>query len=180
MMRLDKVELPDDILKVVLTGALDIAGASEIDAPFAADPAEVMACGEGVELVERQGLGTREQRERTLVHPSHQCVLAPADRAVAGGEFGDFGTDGKAHGATVAAARVRLHAACSRAVHTTTRSRPRALAAYRASSARRSKVCRSSPAGPRGATPTDILGESWTAPAVKSASATWARTRSPS
>lgn len=36
MMRFDKHELPDDILKVVLTGALDIAGASDIDAPFAA------------------------------------------------------------------------------------------------------------------------------------------------
>ncbi|WP_045835748.1 STAS domain-containing protein [Hyphomicrobium sp. 99] len=33
-MRLDQVGLPGDILRVKLTGALDIAGAGEIDVPF--------------------------------------------------------------------------------------------------------------------------------------------------
>ncbi|MBS0239319.1 MAG: STAS domain-containing protein [Proteobacteria bacterium] len=34
MMRLDQIELPGDVLKVKLTGPLDIAGAGEIDMPF--------------------------------------------------------------------------------------------------------------------------------------------------
>ena len=33
-MRLDETKLPGDILKVMLTGPLDIAGAGEIDMPF--------------------------------------------------------------------------------------------------------------------------------------------------
>ncbi len=33
-MRLEQIELPDDVLKVKLTGPLDIAGAGDIDMPF--------------------------------------------------------------------------------------------------------------------------------------------------
>jgi anti-anti-sigma regulatory factor len=33
-MRMEQVELPNDILKIKLQGSLDIAGAGEIDMPF--------------------------------------------------------------------------------------------------------------------------------------------------
>lgn len=74
-----------------------------------ADPAKVVARCLGVELVLGESFLAGQKAELALVHLDHQCVLAPADRAVAHGQLGEVRLDLEAHSTTVARSNVLLH-----------------------------------------------------------------------
>lgn len=75
----------------------------------AADLAEVVPRGLGVELVLGEGLFAGQEAKLTLVHFDHERVLAQADGTVAHGQFGKVCLDLEAHGTAVTRALVLLH-----------------------------------------------------------------------
>src|SRR6266568_3530621 len=74
----------------------------------AADLAEEVAGGLGVELVLSERLFARQQFKLALMHLDHKGILATADRAVARCEFREIGFDLKSDRAAVATAFVFL------------------------------------------------------------------------
>ena len=75
----------------------------------AADLAEEMAGGPGVEPVFAERLFAGKQGEPCFMHLDHECILPAADRAVTHRKFGKVGLDLEADGAAVATSKVFLH-----------------------------------------------------------------------
>ena len=65
--------------------------------------AKVVGRGVGMKLVGGERPHVAEQAKRALMHLHHQRVLAPANRAVTGRQFGEIGIDFKSDRAAVAA-----------------------------------------------------------------------------
>ena len=100
--RLEVVETEHIDAQVVGRDPLAVEG---IDA---AHLAEEVPSGLGVELILGQGRLAGEQFELALVNLDHECVLAPTDRAIAHGEFGEVGFDLETDRAAVATADIRF------------------------------------------------------------------------
>ena len=87
----------------------------------AANLAEEVTGGFGMELVLGERFFASQQFETTLVHLDHQGVLATANRAVASREFREIGLDLEPDRAAVAAAFVFLKRATTHRMNLPTR-----------------------------------------------------------